>query len=106
MVNPGDGSAHLHRHASETGLSEEHSDRGLEATLSLEKAVRASGLERNLLELVKTRACQIKGCAFSIDFTKDARALGATEQRLYALSALHRAGARDARMDRGLTTAA
>jgi len=41
-----------------------------------------------LLELVKTRASQINGCAFCIDMhTKDARANGETEQRLYALNA-------------------
>ncbi|MBZ5593707.1 MAG: carboxymuconolactone decarboxylase family protein [Acidobacteriia bacterium] len=60
----------------------------LEAMLSLEKSVRASGLEHPLLELVKARASQINGCAYCIDMhTKDARALGETEQRLYALSA-------------------
>jgi AhpD family alkylhydroperoxidase len=40
------------------------------------------------LELVKTRASQINGCAYCIDMhTKDARALGESEQRLYALPA-------------------
>jgi AhpD family alkylhydroperoxidase len=44
--------------------------------------------KRLLLELVKTRASQINGCAYCIDMhTKDARAHGETEQRLYALSA-------------------
>lgn len=39
-------------------------------------------------ELVKTRASQINGCAYCIDMhTKDARAAGETEQRLYALDA-------------------
>src|ERR1700755_1425678 len=46
------------------------------------------GLEHALLELVKIRASQINGCAFCIDMhTKDARALGETEQRIYALNA-------------------
>ncbi len=46
------------------------------------------GLEPSLLELVKTRASQINGCAFCLDMhTKDARAAGETEQRLYTLSA-------------------
>jgi AhpD family alkylhydroperoxidase len=46
------------------------------------------GLEPALIELVKLRASQINGCAFCIDMhTKDARAMGETEQRLYALSA-------------------
>jgi AhpD family alkylhydroperoxidase len=54
----------------------------------LEKYVRDCGLEHPLLELVKTRASQINGCAYCIDMhTKDARAGGETEQRLYALSA-------------------
>jgi AhpD family alkylhydroperoxidase len=47
-----------------------------------------SGLEAGLLELVKIRASQINGCAFCIDMhTKDARAGGETEQRIYALNA-------------------
>jgi AhpD family alkylhydroperoxidase len=46
------------------------------------------GLEKGLLELVKIRASQINGCAYCIDMhTKDARAQGETEQRIYALSA-------------------
>ena len=61
---------------------------GLEAMFALEKAVEASGLERALLELVKTRASQINACAFCLDMHwKDARAHGETEQRLYGLSA-------------------
>ncbi len=38
--------------------------RGYEAMLGLEKAVRRSGLEPLLLELVKLRASQINGCAY------------------------------------------
>ena len=61
---------------------------GYRAMLQLERAVRESGLEPLLLELVKTRASQMNGCAFCIDMhTKDARAKGETEQRLYALNA-------------------
>ena len=61
---------------------------GVHAIRGVEKAVRESGLEASLLELVKTRASQLNGCAFCIDMhTKDARAAGETEQRLYALSA-------------------
>jgi AhpD family alkylhydroperoxidase len=41
-----------------------------------------------LRELVRVRASQINGCAYCIDMhTKDARAIGETEQRLYALPA-------------------
>lgn len=47
-----------------------------------------SGLEPSLLNLVYLRASQINGCAWCIDMhTKDARALGETEQRLYLVSA-------------------
>ncbi len=60
----------------------------VQAMYKLEKFVEESGLERSLLELVKTRVSQINGCAFCIDMhTKDARALGESEQRLYALNA-------------------
>src|SRR5690349_21651786 len=56
--------------------------------LSLEHYIQNCGLERSLLDLIKTRASQINGCAYCIDMhTKDARAHGETEQRLYALSA-------------------
>lgn len=58
------------------------------ALLGLEHQVHQSGLEDSLLELVKTRASQINGCAWCLDMhTKDARARGETEQRLYLLSA-------------------
>lgn len=58
------------------------------AMLHLEEFVRECGLERSLLELVKTRVSQINGCAYCLDMhTKDARAGGETEQRLYLLAA-------------------
>ena len=45
-------------------------------------------VEPELLELIRIRASQINGCAFCLDMhTKDARAAGETEQRLYALNA-------------------
>jgi AhpD family alkylhydroperoxidase len=60
----------------------------LKAMFALGAQVEASGLEHPLLELVKMRASQINGCAFCIDMhTKDARAAGETEQRLYLLDA-------------------
>jgi len=60
----------------------------LKAMLQVETYARRSGLEHSLLELVKYRASQINGCAFCMDMhTKDARAAGETEQRLYTLSA-------------------
>lgn len=46
------------------------------------------GLEPKLLELVKVGTSQINGCAYCIDMhSKDAQALGETEQRLDALNA-------------------
>ncbi len=50
--------------------------------------VNNSGLERSLLDLMLVRASQINRCAFCLDMhTKDARASGETEQRLYSLNA-------------------
>jgi AhpD family alkylhydroperoxidase len=61
---------------------------GLEAMLGLEHAVRRSGLDPLLLELVKLRASQVNGCAYCLDMhSKDARAQGENEQRLHVLSA-------------------
>ena len=58
------------------------------AMLGLGAYVKGTGLEPGLLDLVKTRASQINGCAYCLDMhTKDARAGGETEQRLYALAA-------------------
>lgn len=55
---------------------------------TLEKYVRTCGIEPKLLELIKIRASQINGCAYCLDMhTKDARAQGETEQRIYALNA-------------------
>ncbi|MEW5979107.1 MAG: carboxymuconolactone decarboxylase family protein [Acidobacteriota bacterium] len=55
---------------------------------ALEAYVRKSGLESALVELIRLRASQINGCAYCIDMhTKDARANGESEQRLYALTA-------------------
>ena len=60
----------------------------VQAMQALEGYVRQSGLEPNVLELVRVHASQINGCAFCIDMhTKDARAAGESEQRLYALDA-------------------
>jgi len=60
----------------------------MQAMLALEKASRSNGLEPSLLELVKTRASQINRCAFCLDMhTREARAAGETEERLYMLAA-------------------
>lgn len=58
------------------------------AMIGLETAVHSTGLEESLLDLIKLRASQINGCAFCIDMhSKEARARGESEQRLYALDA-------------------
>jgi AhpD family alkylhydroperoxidase len=60
--------------------------------LQVQNFINKSGLEPKLLELVKLRASQINGCGYCIDMhTKDARAAGETEQRLYLLDAWHEA---------------
>ncbi len=54
--------------------------------LAIEALIESSGLEHKLLHLVKMRASQINGCAYCLDMhSKDARADGETEQRLYSL---------------------
>ncbi len=60
----------------------------LQAMLQLEHHVRTSSLEHSLVELVKTRASQINGCAYCLHMhTRDARAAGETEERLHVLAA-------------------
>ncbi|HMJ07329.1 MAG TPA: carboxymuconolactone decarboxylase family protein [Chthoniobacterales bacterium] len=60
-----------------------------QAMLALETYLRkSSGLEPALLHLTRMRASQINGCAYCLDMhSKDARAAGETEQRLYCLPA-------------------
>jgi AhpD family alkylhydroperoxidase len=54
------------------------------ATTELDRA----GIDSLLRELIRIRASQLNGCAYCVDMhTKDARAAGETEQRLYALAA-------------------
>ena len=60
---------------------------GIAALRGLESYVRHCGLPSKLVELVKMRASQINGCAHCLDMhSKDARANGETEQRLYLLA--------------------
>ena len=60
----------------------------MKAMIALEEHVRTSGLEHSLIHLVKTRASQINGCAYCVHMhTREARADGETEERLYLLSA-------------------
>jgi len=60
----------------------------MQAMLGLEKQVHKAGLDGKLLDLVRMRSSQINGCAYCLDMhSKDARANGETEQRLYGLEA-------------------
>ena len=71
---------------------------GAQAMVGLQRAVDAAGLEPLLLELVKMRASQINGCAYCLDMhSKDARALGESEQRLHLLAAWREAPCYDSR---------
>ncbi len=55
----------------------------LRAMSGLERVVEQGGLEPFLIELVKTRASQLNGCAYCVDMhTKDAEAMGERSQRL------------------------
>jgi AhpD family alkylhydroperoxidase len=52
------------------------------------KELDLAGIDPRVRELIRIRASQLNGCAYCIDMhTKDARAIGETEQRIYALSA-------------------
>ena len=56
--------------------------------LALVKYLQTGSIERPLIELVLMRASQLNGCAYCLDMhSKDARAAGETEQRLYVLQA-------------------
>ena len=60
----------------------------LQAMFGLERQIRKAGLDHTLLDLVRMRASQINACAYCLDMhSKDARASGETEQRLYGLEA-------------------
>jgi AhpD family alkylhydroperoxidase len=66
----------------------QHVNTGLGRAMLALSAESQKHLEHSLLELVKIRASQINHCAHCLDMhTKDARAAGETEQRIYALSA-------------------
>jgi AhpD family alkylhydroperoxidase len=50
------------------------------------KELDGAGIDPKLRELIRIRASQLNGCAYCVDMhTKDARAIGETEQRIYAL---------------------
>lgn len=62
--------------------------KAVEAMVGLETAVRESGLEYSLIELVKMRASQINGCGFCLHMhSQDARKAGESEERLHLIAA-------------------
>jgi AhpD family alkylhydroperoxidase len=64
------------------------SPKPMQLMLAIEGYLRNCGLDHGLLHLIKMRASQLNGCAYCLDMhSKDARALGESEQRLYALDA-------------------
>jgi AhpD family alkylhydroperoxidase len=61
-----------------------NAERAMRAMFGLGRSLEQSGLEESLLHLVMMRASQINGCANCLDMhTKDARARGESEQRLF-----------------------
>ncbi|WP_110055413.1 carboxymuconolactone decarboxylase family protein [Chitinophaga sp. S165] len=61
---------------------------GYKTLLAMEKYLSVTMIAPLHKELIKIRASQINGCAYCIDLhTKDARKMGETEQRIYALNA-------------------
>jgi AhpD family alkylhydroperoxidase len=58
------------------------------AMLALSQAVEKTGLPPQLIDLVNYRVSQLNGCAFCLDMhSKDLRARGETQQRLYMIGA-------------------
>jgi len=61
---------------------------GMKAMMAMEQAVRGSGLEASLLELVRIRASQLNGCGYCLAMHhRDARAHGEQQTRLDTVSA-------------------
>jgi AhpD family alkylhydroperoxidase len=60
----------------------------IRAMFGLNAPVAESGLETSLIDLIDFRVSQLNGCAYCLDMhSKDLRAAGETEQRLYVLDA-------------------
>jgi len=60
----------------------------LQAMYGLENYLSGCGIEASLLHLINMRVSQINGCAYCLDMhSKDLRATGETEQRIYLLDA-------------------
>lgn len=61
---------------------------GYKAMAAFDQYLKHTSLDPLHQELIRIRASQINGCAYCIDMhTRDARKLGETEQRIYALNA-------------------
>jgi len=74
--------AHLNKHAGKE----------VAGLLAMSEAIAHSGLEKELLELVKIRASQINGCSFCLQMhTSDARKIGMSEERLSLVAGWHEA---------------
>ena len=70
------------------------SPQGLKAMFAFQTYVNGQGLDEPMLKLVKMRVSQINGCAYCLDMhSKDARAAGEAEQRIYLLSSWREAAA-------------
>jgi len=66
----------------------EKSPGALKAMFGLNAYLAKSSIEKSLLHLIEFRVSQINGCAYCLDMhSKDLRATGETEQRLYLLDA-------------------
>jgi len=66
----------------------ENAQGAMKAMMGLEVYLAKSSIEKNLLHLIKYRVSQINGCAYCLDMhSKDLRAAGETEQRLFVLDA-------------------
>lgn len=66
---------------------QEKGQNALKALFGIGAYLKKSSLDKNLLELVYFRISQINGCAYCLDMhSKELRAAGETEQRLYGLS--------------------
>ena len=65
---------------------------GYRAMSALSRATHELPLDPRLRELIRVRASMLNGCAYCVDMhTKDARAIGENEQRLYAVATWHEA---------------
>jgi AhpD family alkylhydroperoxidase len=66
----------------------EKGQKAMKALFSMGIYLAKSSVEQSLLELIYFRVSQINGCAYCLDMhSKDLRAKGETEQRLYLLNA-------------------